>query len=56
MLTDRVVAKKYLERNGALEIPALFVVDRAGILRGVHRSLEGKAGAALEKQVEGLLR
>jgi len=51
-----VASKKYVSKGGGVQIPALFVIDRAGVLRARHGGVEAKEQAALHKQIMDLLK
>lgn len=50
-----VAGKKYVEHNGDIQIPALFVIDRQGVLRAKVRGVDAKELAKLHKLIEDLL-
>jgi peroxiredoxin len=58
VLVDAYAAagKKYVEKNGNVQIPALFVVDRAGVLRQRLQGLSPEAVPKLHKLIDGLLK
>jgi peroxiredoxin len=51
-----VAGKRYVAKNGGMQIPALFVIDRQGVLRGRFAGLSAKAQAQLEALLARLLR
>jgi len=51
-----VAGKRYVAKNGGMQIPALFVVDRQGVLRGRFAALNAKTHAQLEALLAKLLR
>jgi peroxiredoxin len=51
-----VASKKYVAKGSGVQIPALFVIDRQGVLRARHAGLQAKAQVALNKQLTDLLK
>ncbi len=49
-------AKKYVSHKGGLQIPALFLVDRTGVLRRRLQGAEAESVPKLATQLEELLR
>jgi peroxiredoxin len=57
VLVDRyaVVGKKYIIRNGVVRIPALFVIDKNGILRGTFQGMKPRTLPALYRLIADIL-
>jgi thiol-disulfide isomerase/thioredoxin len=52
-----VASKKYVAHRGGVSLPALFVIDRAGILRARYAgAIDTKAQTSLYKQISDLIK
>jgi len=51
-----VASKKYVAKGSGVQIPALFVIDRKGVLRARRAGLQTKDQAALLKLITDLLK
>jgi peroxiredoxin len=54
--TYAVAGKKYVAKGRGVQIPALFVIDRSGVLRARFSGLASKSKATIHKTISDLLK